>query len=185
METVFTQCREVALDRWYCVQAHACREAYARDNLIDTGFRPFLPEFKITSRHARKPTEVKRALYPGYLFVSLDLEGDEAATWPLITRCRGVVNLLLTGSLQPRAVRYGIVEGIQRRAELDGGYICLENDPSEPTFFKDQPLRILEGPFTSYTGLYQRSERGRVMVLVSLLGGTVPMILPRTQVEAA
>src|SRR5258706_16252721 len=76
--------------RWYAVNCLSNREFLASSQLRNQGFRTFLPRRLTTRRHARKFDTVMRPLFPGYLFVQLDLSRDR---WRSINGTLGVVRL--------------------------------------------------------------------------------------------
>jgi len=61
---------------WYAVKIRQSSERIAVANLERQGFRSFLPVHLKTVRHARQFRTVRAPLFPGYLFVFLDLARD-------------------------------------------------------------------------------------------------------------
>ena len=61
-----------------------------------------------TIRHARQFRTVMAPLFPGYLFVSLDLTRDR---WRSVNGTIGVVSLVMSGG-EPRAAPRGVVEAL-------------------------------------------------------------------------
>src|SRR5271163_3401837 len=74
-------------ERWFVAQTLRHREQLARLHLGAQGFRSFLPRFHKTVRHARSLREVIAPVFPGYVFVVLDLERDR---WRSINGTFGV-----------------------------------------------------------------------------------------------
>ena len=72
------------MKRWYAVRSPPRMELWARTNLWDRGFEVYLPRYRKQRRHARRREWVPRPLFPGYLFVSADLEAGGTA----VTRAR-------------------------------------------------------------------------------------------------
>src|SRR5262245_32931993 len=62
--------------RSFLVRTHAKCEKKAQGHLVAQSFRIFLPQIQKTIRHARKLTTVQAPLFPGYLFIALDLDRD-------------------------------------------------------------------------------------------------------------
>ena len=89
------------MNRWYVVHARPHQERRAEANLLRQGFRVWLPVMERSRRHARRIETVRSALFPGYLFVELDIE---RATWRAINGTFGVRRLLADG-LYPQARR--------------------------------------------------------------------------------
>ena len=65
---------------WYAVQTLPNRENLAVSHLERQGFYVWLPRIKRVIRHARQTKCVRRPLFPGYLFIKLDLTGIKFIT---------------------------------------------------------------------------------------------------------
>jgi transcriptional antiterminator RfaH len=104
------------MKRWYVAMTHTKSEEVARINLARQGFRAYLPRYLKERRHARKTTEVRAPLFPGYIFVNIDMDAER---WRPIRSTIGVRDLISFGEL-PTAVPAGIVEEIQRREDEAG-----------------------------------------------------------------
>src|SRR5437899_3222650 len=77
-------------ERWFLVRTRPKCEQKAEMNLSAQGFRAYLPQIRKTIRHARKLRTVRAPLFPGYLFVVLDLERDR---WLSVRSTIGVAHL--------------------------------------------------------------------------------------------
>lgn len=164
-------------ERWFAVQSQCHREAGAAIQLRNQGFGVFLPLRTRTCRHARRIDIRLVPFFPGYLFVALDLGRDR---WRSVNSTYGVQRLVMTGGEgRPMPVPTGIIEALHREADARG---CLVADDRLRV---GEPVRILAGPFSDVVGeLVQLDESGRIRVLVELLGGRIPIFLPRVQVVA-
>ena len=150
-------------------------ERKAEWHLGAQGFRTFLPQFQKTVRHARKLTTVQAPLFPGYLFVVLDLERDR---W-LSVRSTVGVSRLFTQDGRPVPVPAGIVESLI--AHSDGSLTRLDDGLVE-----GQAVRILRGPFADFVGKLARLDAtGRVQVLLQMMGASVPVVLHRSALSPA
>jgi transcription antitermination factor NusG len=161
-------------ERWFVARVHSNRENSAQFNLNRLGFRSFAPRVGRTVRHARKVSTVLAPLFPGYIFLILDLSRDR---WRVVNSTFGVASLIM-GVEQPIPVPYGVVEALMstRNSELRLG------DDLEI----GQTLRILSGPFAeALCRLVHLDERGRVRVLLELMGTEVPAQLNRSCVAPA
>jgi transcriptional antiterminator RfaH len=161
--------------RWYVVQCLSHREMAAAAQLRNQGFAVFLPRRRKTRRHARRIETVLVPFFPGYLFVALDMECDP---WRSVNGTYGVAGLVMHGDL-PAPVPEGVVEGLQQSSDEDG-MMCWLGDVR-----LGEPVRILEGAFTDFIGqLDQLGAVGRVRVLLNIMGGRVPILLPRESVAS-
>jgi transcriptional antiterminator RfaH len=163
--------------RWYVAQTQAHAEERARLNLERQGFRTYLPRYRRERRHARRREIVKAPLFPGYIFVELDLDLER---WRSINSTFGVARLVCHGE-QPAAVPAGIVEEITARAGADG---LVKLQP--PPLRKGDALRIVSGALAECSGLFERMADGdRVILLLDLLGRKVQVQAPLTAVSAS
>ena len=164
-------------ERWYVVGALANREFGAAQQLEAQRFRVFLPYLIKSVRHARRTREVKRAAFPGYMFVALDMRRDR---WRSINGTFGVSHLLLSGDGDPLPVPRGVVEALS--SYLDETGVCrFDRD-----LVAGQTVRVVAGPLADAVGCLVRLDaRGRVRVLLQILGGQVYATLQRSALEAA
>ena len=139
------------------------REQIAQINLDRMGFRSYVPKIRRTIRHARKQTNVLSPMFPNYIFVILNLSHDR---WRSVNGTIGVSSLIMGAEL-PRAVPHGVVESLAQTC--DQRTIALDY-----AFKVGDRVRILSGPFADVVGqLDSLDERGRVRVLLEIMGGHV------------
>ena len=166
----------VGNERWFLAQTLAKSEARAEFHLGAQGFRTYLPRIQKTIRHARQLKTVRAPLFPGYLFVILDLGRDR---WLSVRSTVGVSSLFSNRDGRPVAVPIGIVESLIERT--DDSLTRLDND-----LVKGQQVRILAGPFVDFIGTLDRlNAAGRVRVLLQLMGTAVPVALHRSALAPA
>jgi len=158
----------VAGGRWFVVHAQPKNEMRAVANLDRQGFQTFCPCVRHTVRHARKSTLTLLPLFPGYVFVQIDVSVDQ---WRSINGTRGVIRLITNGD-DPVPVPVGIVEDIKRRISPDGAM-----DWTSSLKVGDQ-IKISDGPFAKLIGTLEKLDAsGRVRVLLDLLGRSVTVSL--------
>ncbi len=163
-------------ERWYVARVLSHRDDAAQLNLRRQGFRSFAPRVRRTIRHARKLRTVLAPLFPGYVFVILDLSSHR---WRRVNGTIGVASLIM-GAEQPRSVPPGIVEALVATSE-SRGVVRLDRDLEI-----GQQVRILSGPFTeTLCRLVHLDDRGRVRVLLEFMGAEVAAHLDRSAVAPA
>jgi transcription antitermination factor NusG len=140
-------------------------------HLQNQGFPVFLPRRQKTRRHARKIDIVFAPFFPGYLFTQLDLTRDQ---WRSINGTYGVGRLVMQGDAPAPAPR-GVIEALRDACD-EQGIIHLPGDELKP----GQSVRILAGAFVDLVGEIDRlDDTGRVRVLLEIMGGRIPVVLPR------
>lgn len=158
------------MKRWYAVQTQSCAEEKARFHLSAQGFHVYLPRFSKQRRHARKVETVLRALFPGYVFVELDLEVDQ---WRSINGTVGAIGMVRHGD-KPAPIPCEIIEAIKER-EDETGAVSLA--PKGLT--KGDRVRVMDGAFAEHTGILQEvSDEKRVILLLNLLGRQIRVTAP-------
>ena len=163
--------------RWYVVQTRPRDEATALFHLTRQGFEGYLPRFLKRRRHARKVDIAPVPLFPGYLFVTLDLG---VARWRSIQGTVGVSRLVCHGDT-PAPVPDGIVEDIKGR-EDPAGWVALH---PQTALREGQEVEISGGPLAELRGVFEGLDsKERVVVLLSLLGREVRARVPLGWVQA-
>ena len=165
------------LTRWYVVHTRPHQEGRAETNLARQGFRVWLPVMERSRRHARRIDTVRAALFPGYLFVALDVERD---AWCRINGTFGVRWLLSDGE-RPQALPLEFVSSLRDAVGGDGLSTAAPAD-----LRPGDAVTIAAGPFVECAAVVLRLAPGeRVEVLLEVLGGRVSARLPRRAVVAA
>ena len=155
--------------RWYAVNCLSNREFLAAAQLRNQGFEAFLPCRLQTRRHARKFDSVLRPLFPGYLFVRLDLDRDR---WRCVNGTVGVVRLV-GPSETPSPAPPGAIETIKNACdELGVMHVSEGLAPGDS-------VRVAVGPFAELIGRLERLDSaGRIRVLLELMGRRASVALP-------
>ena len=158
-------------ERWYVVRTLAQRERHAVQQLANQNYRSFLPLLLKNRRHARRVETISAPLFPRYAFVIFDRDRDR---WRSINGTLGVERLLMCGG-EPQPVPPGFVENLILAAD-DENIIHFSH-----TLRPGQRVKVAAGPFADLVGRLERlDDRGRVSVLLELMGGSVRVALPQT-----
>jgi transcription antitermination factor NusG len=163
-------------ERWFVARALTHQENRAQFNLDRLGFRSFLPRLRRTVRHARRLRDTLNPLFPGYIFVIIDVSKQR---WRSVNGTFGVASLI-TGADRPTPVPPGVVEALIAASESRG---AVRLDDSLEI---GQKVRILSGPFAeTICRLAHLDDRGRVRVLLEIMGMEVAAQLDRSAVVSA
>ena len=162
--------------RWFAVQCLSNRETGAALQLANQNFEPFLPRRKKIRRQLRKLDTIFAPLFPGYLFVKLDLARDR---WRSVNGTFGVASLVMQGD-RPAPLPRGFVEELRGACDAQGVF----------SFGRDirpgEAVRVLSGPLADFVGELECLDGpGRVRVLLDILGRATSVTLPRDQIIPA
>jgi len=136
-----------------------------------------IPTQEVTSNVRGKKTSRKKKLYPGYVFVQLDLEQE------MIMDIRAMSNVsgfppMNQGKPEPLSD-----EEISRlKGQAEG------SDKSKVVrvpYSVGQTVRVTEGPFNNFTGVVEsiNPDRGRVRVIFTIFGRKAPVEIDFSQVR--
>lgn len=146
---------------WFAVNTNPSAEARACLNLERQGWRTFCPKVSRTIRSGRRVKTEPRPLFPGYVFVALDLRKD---AWRSVNGTFGVRTIVECGG-RPSAVPEPLLNALM---DMIGAGDCI--DFTSLCAVGDQ-VRFLAGPFAHLIGSLEHLDgNGRVRVLVSLFG---------------
>lgn len=164
-------------DDWYVVQTQLRGEETAARNLRRQGYETFWPRYRRLVRHARRRHEVLRPLFPGYVFVRLDVD---VCRWRSINGTLGV-RCILGDGLRPRAVPEPIMAEILSRTDPRGEVRLLTKG-----MVPGQAVRLVEGPLADVTALLEEiGDEERVTILLSVLGRPVRVKVSLADLQSA
>jgi len=128
-------------------------------------------------RNGKKVTS-KRLVYPGYVLVELDMDDEMWHAVKNTPRVTGFVG----GGTSPVPLTADEVNGILYRQQSSA-----DRPRPKMSFEKNQDVRIVDGPFTNFSGKVDEvnPERNTLRVLVSIFGRATPVELDFLQVEKA
>ncbi|MEO0075061.1 MAG: transcription termination/antitermination protein NusG [candidate division WOR-3 bacterium] len=123
------------------------------------------------------PEEEERKLYPGYIIV--EMEANEE-TLKLINSIPGVTHLL-GSKKQPIALSEKEVATIIEQIESKDKKLR-----AEIPFTKGEPVKVINGPFTGFSGTVEEiyPDRRRIKVIVTIFGRATPIDLDFFEVQA-
>lgn len=155
---------------WFAAETLPRSEVLAERHLQRQGFSSFCPRFRKTRRHARRIDEVLAPVFPGYVFVRFDRDRDQ---WRAINGTLGIRRLVGQSPSHPQPMPTSAIEALLARCE--GGIIRS----IVPECVPGQQVRLMCGPFADQLALVEQlDERGRVRVLLNILGGQMSVRVP-------
>jgi len=149
---------------WFVVRTKTGAEDRAVWHLNNQGFEVYLPRYRKKIHHARKVSNVLRPVFPGYLFVRMDIAQQP---WRAINGTMGVISLVQFGET-PRPISDVIIDAIRDREE--GGVVSLAPDGLKA----GDRVHVREGVFANHAALLAEvSDDKRVILLLDLMGREV------------
>ncbi len=183
---------------WYTVHTYVGQEDRVEQNLIKRAkafgmygekiFQVLQPtEEVIEHREGNKKEVVRRKLFPGYIFVQMDVEGEDGEelgeSWEVVRNTAGVTGFVGT---QTRPVPLS-PEEVERLLQSAG--VTEGPEPAKPklriNFKEGDLLRVVSGPFADFSGIVSEinMDRSKVKLLVSIFGRETPVELDFAQVS--
>ncbi len=160
--------------KWLVVRSQPHREVVAVSNLARQGFDAYCPMLLRRVRHARQTRDVRRPLFPGYLFVAVDHETQQ---WRPILSTFGVSSVVTSG-VTPGSVPDGFIAALRAR-EIDGVIVR----PETP-YHLGQTVRLtlpaFDGLVAEVIGL---DDNDRLLVLMTVLNRPVKIRVPAAAVS--
>lgn len=159
------------MKEWYVIKTAYNKEKTAIFNLKNQKFEIYMPKYKRFIRHARKLNSVIRPLFPGYLFVNLDLDNQR---WININFTYGVKSIVSMGG-KPACVPKKIINELKDREDKLGITDIVENSSLE----KGQDIIVSQGVLAGKKGLFDGFTEGkRIKILFDFLGRKTAVTLP-------
>lgn len=170
---------------WYIIHAYSGFENKVADSLRTRaqafGFagrvgQILIPTEEVVELRNGKKIISKRLLYPGYVLVEMEMDDELWHAVKSTPRVTGFVG----GGTKP----------VPLSADEVNAVLYRQNSPAERprpkmTFEKNETVKIVDGPFTNFSGKVDdiNSERNTMRVMVTIFGRSTPVELDFLQVE--
>src|SRR5690349_2773940 len=148
-------------------------EAFGFDKQIGQILIP--TEEVVELRNGKKVTS-KRLVYPGYVLVEMEMND---ALWHEVKNTPRVTGFVGGGNAPVPLSADEVNQILYRQAS------SAERPRPKMTFEKNDPVRIIDGPFANFSGKVDEvnTERGTLRVMVTIFGRATPVELEFLQVE--
>jgi len=171
--------------RWYAIHVLSGHEnrvkAYLENESKRLGIAEKLTNILIPSEEITEMKEGKKKIktktfFPGYMLLEMVLDKD---TKHLISNTPGITNFVGPQN-NPQPLRQSEVERI-----LGKVHESLEREKMSMPFKVGDPIKVIDGPFTDFTGFVEdiNEEKNKLKVMVSIFGRSTPVELDFLQVE--
>jgi transcriptional antiterminator NusG len=171
--------------QWFILHTYSGFEEKVRESLLtraqafgfaDSIGQILIPKEDVVELRNGKKVTTKRLVYPGYVLVEMDMNDD---LWHRVKDTPRVTGFLGGGNVPTPLTADEVNSILYRQAS------SAERPRPKMTFEKNETVRIIDGPFTNFTGKVDEinSERNTLRVLVTIFGRATPVELDFLQVE--
>ncbi|MBN2717983.1 MAG: hypothetical protein JXX14_19190 [Deltaproteobacteria bacterium] len=152
--------------RWYAASLQSNREFQVQKYLQGQRVVHFLPTYVTSSTRQDRAVMLNRPLFPGYIFVHIDVPGPQKA---LVLKSPGVCGLVCFSGM-PAPVDDDIIHSLQIVTGAAAGSVR-----PHPMVKAGQKVRVTLGPFKNAIRVLCESEnqKKQLVVEVSFLGRAV------------
>jgi transcriptional antiterminator NusG len=176
------------MSRWYIIHAYSGFENKVKDGILAEAHRMGLdamveavevPTEKVTEVRRGKKIQSDRKFFPGYVLAKLEMNDQ---VYHLVRNTPKVTGFLgQSGKPQP-ITEAEAARILSTKAEAA---TAAPKARRKVSFEIGDQVKVLDGPFASFSGLVEEIdfEKGRVKVSVSIFGRATPVELDFDQVE--
>ena len=168
---------------WYVVQTYSGYEnrvkSLLEDRIINSvmkdqfGADVLVPSKQVVEIHGGKKRNTNRKLYPGCVFVNMNMNED---TWHLVCNTPRVMGFIGGTNKNPRPMQEKEISIIRDR--IDGH---VDRYPFEV----GEVVWIMDGPFSGFSGTVEEidTDKSILQVSISILGRSTPVEIDFSQVQ--
>lgn len=171
--------------QWYIIHTYSGFERKVEESLRSRaqafGFadqigKILIPTEEVFEHRNGKKITSKRLLYPGYVLVQMAMSDE---LWHQIKNTPRVTGFVGGGNT-PVPLSKAEIDNIFNREQ-----VSKERPRPKLTFEKNENVRIVNGPFSNFTGKIDEvnSERNTLRVMVTIFGRSTPVELGFEEVE--
>ena len=146
---------------WILAKNKPNQNKIALMNLERQNFDFFQPTFKVISRRQNKFKEIIKPVFPGYIFIAINLEENN---WHKINNTRGISSIIVFGNEIP-LIRCELIEELKYRFSLNN------TQKAADLFEVGMNAEITNGPFAQLFGKIDEIDADqRIWILLDILG---------------
>jgi len=161
--------------KWYIIQTFSGQEEKVKRSLehaiqeLNVGhkiLKVLVPEEETVEIRGKKRIELKKKMFPGYIFIEMILDDE---SWYVIRSIPGVAKFIGTKT-KPTPV-------LDREMQRVLKQIGVKGEKLEISFEVGEIVRVISGPFRGYTGTINEINpgKGRLKVLINIFGRDTPV----------
>jgi len=172
--------------KWYVVHTYsgyeqkvkeALEESIRLNNMEEYFGEIIVPSEVVMERVKGKVRKSQRVVYPGYVIVNMVMNND---TWYLVRNTPKVTGFVGHDKMNPTPLPEKEVEELLQAMQEGKGKV-----KPKIKFEKGDSVRVIDGPFTNFTGTVEeiKPEKGKAKVLLNIFGRTTPVEFDFIQIE--
>lgn len=158
---------------WYLLQCKPNQQSRAQEHLDNQGFITYAPQLKTERIIRRKRVIRDEAVFPGYVFIQLDINSD----WRALQATRGVSRTVSFNGL-PHCIPQELIDGLRRQYNPQQAPKCL--------FKPGDTVSITDGCFKDLQAIVKAvTSDERIIVLMNILQSQQAVAIPVAQLRKA
>ena len=170
---------------WYIIHTYSGFENKVKESLRTRaeafGFNDrigeiLIPTEDVVEMRSGKKITSKRMLYPGYVLLQLKMDDE---LWHVVKNTPRVTGFVGSGPTPTPLTADEVNQILYRQMS------SVEKPRAKMTFEKNDRVKIIDGPFTNFTGTVEEvnPDRNTLKVMVTIFGRGTPVELEHFQVE--
>jgi transcription antitermination factor NusG len=164
--------------QWYAVHVRSNQERTTADFIRSRAIQVFLPTYQMRSARRDRNAILTRPLFPGYVFVRIDIHSSERIE---VLKAPGTVRIVSFGN-DPPPVPDSVIESIRILVGNGSGPVR-----PHPSVCLGASVEVIDGPFKGAIGLLSETEdkKPKLVVKIEFLGRAVAVPIAPDQVQPA
>ena len=170
--------------RWYVLHVYSGFEKKVAESIKEQAEKKgwgnwvgevLVPTETVVDVQKGKKVESERKFFPGYVLIQMEMNDD---TWHMIKQTPKTTGFL--GGKKPVAMTQNAAEHVMQ--QMQEGF---ERPRSRVVYETGEQVRVIDGPFASFTGVIDEvdTEKTRMKVSVTIFGRPTSVDLDFAQVE--
>ena len=175
----------VMAKQWYIVHTYSGFEKKVADSLKqrvqafgleDQIGEVLIPTEDVVEMKGGKKVVSPKRFFPGYVLVKMDMNDN---TWHVVKNTPKVTGFVGAGQ-RPSPLTQEEVDQV-----IEQVTVAAEKPKPKYTFEAGEPVRIIDGPFSNFSGVVEEVnlDRNTLKVMVTIFGRSTPVELDFLQVE--
>ena len=165
------------MKEWYILNTKLHCEFQVISYLINKDIKNFMPKLLVTRSHARKIDKVLRPLFPGYVFININVD----KSYRTVNNIIGVKGILSSGN-SPSCVPKKVINEMQSYTDSKGQVYKWKVS----NYKIGQEIKIQDGIFKGNIGSFCGiSSKDRVSILLAFLSSEIRVSIPSLDISAA